>query len=672
MPTTIEQRIGKLREELHRHNHLYYVEATPLISDLEYDKLMHELIDLETEHPELVTPDSPSQRIGGQPIEGFKTVEHAAPMMSIDNTYDEAEVRRFDERVRKGVGGENVEYVLEPKVDGVAVSLRYEKGMLVLAATRGDGRRGDDITANARTIRNIPLRLHADGEVPAVLEVRGEIYMPNAEFQRLNKQREAEGEAVFANPRNATAGTLKQLDSRNVAQRKLRFVAHGLGQVEPLPVESYWTWLTFLKKWGLPAGEQTSHAKNADEVIQRIEAFAKLRGGLAYQTDGMVIKVDSFVQRRTLGATSKAPRWVIAYKYPAEQMQTKLKEVTWQVGKGATLTPVAELEPVFLAGTTVKRASLHNIEQIQRLDVHIGDTIVVEKAGEIIPYVSQVIVGKRPKDAKKVEPPTVCPACGSPVEREGDTPYIRCTGAECVDQLKRKLGWFAGRNQMDIENLGPAIIDQLVDAGIVKTFAELYRLKKDDLLELERMGDKSAQNIVDAIQGSRERGLDRLLAGLGIRHVGNRVAHVLAEHFGSLDAIAGATAEQLSAVNEIGDVIAGSVHEFFHNPLGQKTIADLKAEGLDPKMEKRQAAPGELPLAGQTVVVTGSHPDVTRPQIEQFVQKLGGKASGSVSKKTSLVVYGDEAGSKLSKAEGLGVKTMTIAEFLAQHGYSAG
>jgi DNA ligase (NAD+) len=662
-----KHRVDQLREELDRHNYLYHVEAKPTISDQQYDRLMRELTELEVAHPEFASPDSPTQRVGGQPIESFQTVEHAVPMRSIDNTYDEAEVRAFDERVRKNLGGEQPSYVIEPKVDGVSGSLRYEDGLFTLAATRGDGRRGDDITAQARTIQSIPLRLPGDGDIPRILEIRGEIYMPNDVFQRLNADREAAGEEVYKNPRNLTTGTLKQLDPKITASRKLRFVSHGLGQVEPPATDSYWAWIQLLKRWHLPVADYTQQAKDIDAVLKIIEAFADLRGKLPYQTDGMVVKVDSFAQRERLGATTKAPRWVIAYKYQAEQMQTVLKEVDWQVGKGGNLTPVARLEPVFLAGTTVSNATLHNIDQIRRLDIHYGDTIVVEKAGEVIPYVSQVITEKRPKHAKPVEPPTKCPSCGSKVEKEDDTPYIRCVNPECPAQFRERLKWFCGRGQMDIENVGEALVDQLIAAGLVKTFADLYRLKKEQLIELERMGEKSAQNVIDSIEGSRKQGLDRLLAGLGIRHVGNRVAYVLASHFGSLDALAAATTEQLAQVHEIGDVIAASVHDFFHNAAGKRTIHELQEVGLDPKMEKPpQAAAAELPLSGKTIVVTGSLEKFTRPEIEEMIVKLGGRASGSVSKKTSFLVAGTDAGSKLDKAKSLGVEVLTEDEFLTR------
>jgi DNA ligase (NAD+) len=661
-----KERIDQLRRQIEHHNELYYIKAKPEISDQEYDRLMAELIALEEANPQLKSPDSPSQRVGGRPIEGFATVTHAVPMMSIDNTYDEPAVREFDQRLRKALTGEEVQYVLEPKVDGIAASLRYEKGVLTQAATRGDGRRGDDITANSRTIRAIPLRLRGKG-VPEILEVRGEIFMPSASFQKMNQELEAAGEEPLKNPRNATAGTLKNLDPKIVAKRKLDFVAHGLGEVSALPTDSYWDWLSQIRSWGLPASDHAVRAKTIDEAIQAIDAFAKQRGRLPYQTDGMVVKVDSLAQRQRLGATSKSPRWVIAFKYPAEQMQTKLLAVTWQVGKGGTLTPVAELEPVFIAGTTVKRATLHNIEQIQRLDIRVGDTIVVEKAGEVIPYVVQAVPELRPANAKPLQPPRACPSCGQPAQKEEGTPYIRCDNPECPAQFKERLRWFCGRNQMDIEEVGEKLIDQLVDGGLVRGLADLYRLTAQQVAGLERMGEKSAQKVVEAIAGSRQAGLDRLLAGLGIRHVGNRVAHVLASQFGGLEALAGATAEQLSGVNEIGPVIAQSVYDYCRSESGRRTIADLRSVGVDPKMEKPAAA-AALPLAGKTVVVTGTMEKYDRTEMEALIVKLGGKAAGSVSKKTSFVVAGESAGSKLAKAKELGVEVLTEVEFLARVG----
>jgi DNA ligase (NAD+) len=678
MPHTqaIAQRVAKLRTELNRHSYLYYVLARPEISDREFDRIMQELIDLETAHPELRTEDSPTQRVGGEPQSELKPVQHAVPMMSIDNTYSADEVRAFDERVRKALGGEPLRYVLEPKIDGASINLRYEDGQLVLAATRGRGNVGDDITANAKTIRTIPLRLHKDGAkspIPKIVEVRGEIYMDNDDFQRVNKEIAATGEEPYANPRNLTAGTLRRLDSRIVATRRLKFLAHGFGQIDPLPVKLYWDWVQLLPHWGLPVPQHVTLAENVDEALKVLQKFEEVRATLPYMTDGMVMKVDSLAQREKLGATSKAPRWVIAYKYETEQQPTVLKDVRWQVGKGGNLTPVADLEPVFIAGVTVTHATLHNIEQIERLDLHIGDTVVVERRGEVIPYVDQAIAAKRPKGAKKITAPTRCPSCGSKTEREkddkgNDTPYIQCVNPECPAQIKERLRWFCGRTQMDIEHLGDKLVDQLVDKGILKTFADIYRLTLAQLTSLERMGEKSAQNVIDAIEASRQRGLDRLLAGLGIRHIGNRVAHVLASNFGSLDALSKASVEDLTAVNEIGPAIADSAHDFFHNKAGQHVVAELKKVGIDPKMEVKKADTSQLPLSGQTIVVTGTLKTLGRNEIEELITSLGGKASGSVSKKTSFVIAGESAGSKLDKAKELGVAVLSEEQFLKKIG----
>lgn len=726
MASSVEQRIEQLRAELHRHNHLYYVEARPVISDREYDRLMQELIELERANPHLITPDSPTQRVGESPLNELASVRHAVPMMSIDNTYSEEEVRAFDQRVRDRLDGQEPTYVLEPKIDGASVSLRYEEGRLVLAATRGRGNVGDDITANARTIRSIPLRLHPDGApIPPVLEVRGEIYMDNEDFQRVNKEIAESGEEPYANPRNLTSGTIRRLDPRIVAKRRLRFLAHGLGQVEPLPVQSYWDWLELLRGWGLPLPKEIYRAQNVDEAIKYIHEFEKVRPTLPYMTDGIVIKVDSFPQRDTLGATSKAPRWVIAYKYETEQQPTILRDCEWQVGKGGSLTPVGRLEPVFISGVTVSNVTLHNVDQIRKLDLHLGDTVIIERAGEVIPYVVQAVKEKRPAGAKPVPVPTDCPVCATKLEWEAypeDIVAYRCLNQECADyyvrkrvkknrfpeacpvcngkvekleqgidlycvnpacpaQLKERLRWYCGRSQMDIEGVGDKLVDQLVDRGMVHTFADLYKLKAEDLAvlssEIEQgdktvtrtVGEKVAQKVVANIDRSRGQPLERLLAGLGIRHVGNRVAHVLATNFGSLDAIAAASEEELAAVNEIGEVIADSVHDFFHNDAGQNAVAALKAVGIDPKQEVRRAEDtAGLPLAGKTVVVTGTLQKMTRDEIEGLIVKLGGKASGSVSKKTSFVVAGESAGSKLDKAQQLGVEVIDEETFLKRVG----
>jgi DNA ligase (NAD+) len=676
--TSPAQRLAALREQIRFHDWKYYQESRPSISDREYDRLLQELLDLERQHPDLVTPDSPSQRVGGDVLTEFKPVRHAVPMMSIDNTYSEAEIRAFDQRVCKLLGGEQPAYVLEPKIDGTSISLRYEDGRLVLGATRGRGNVGDDVTVNARTIKSIPLRLRDDATTPPppILEVRGEVYMDNEDFQRLNKEVEAEGEEPYANARNFTSGTLRRLDSKIVAKRRLKFLAHGLGQVEPLPAETYWEWARLLRDWGIPLPTEIWRVENIDAAIVRIQEFEKLRPKLPFMTDGMVVKVDSFAHRDRLGSTSKSPRWVVAYKYETEQQPTVLKDVRWQVGKGGNLTPVGVLEPVFIGGVTVTNVTLHNIDQIKRLDLHLGDTVVVERAGEVIPYVVEAIVEKRPQRAPPIEPPTHCPSCAAKVEREADTPYIRCVNPACPAQRKERLRWYCHRGQMDIEGLGDALIDQLVERGLVSEFADLYKLKTEAIADLSSeveqngklvkrtVGEKVAKKVIDNIEKSRQQPLERLLAGLGVRHVGSRVAHLLATHFGSLDALAAATQDQLSEVNEIGPVIADSVHDFFSSDSGQKTIAHLHAVGIDPQQEVAQPeAVADLPLTGKTIVVTGTLKNYSRDEIQALIQKHGGRAASSVSKKTDFVLAGDEAGSKLEKAKQLGIKILTEDDF---------
>ena len=673
------KRIADLREEIRGHDYRYYVLDRPTISDREYDRLLQELIELERQRPELVTPDSPTQRVGGDVQTELKSVRHAVPMMSIDNTYSEEEIRAFDERLRKLLAGEQPAYVLEPKIDGTSINLRYEQGRLVLAATRGRGNVGDDVTINARTIKAIPLTLDqrdAKTPPPPILEVRGEVYMDNEDFQRVNKEIVEDGEEPYANPRNLTSGTLRRLDPKIVARRRLRFLSHGAGQVEPMPTASYWELTRLFKEWGLPVPSEVSRAKDIDEVIHRLHEFEQIRPKLPYMTDGMVVKVDAFAQRDRLGATSKAPRWVVAYKYETEQQPTVLKNVRWQVGKGGNLTPVGELEPVFIGGVTVTNVTLHNIEQIQRLDLHLGDTVIIERAGEVIPYVVEADPEKRPRGAKPVVPPRKCPSCGAEVEKEADTPYIRCLNPACPAQFKERLRWFCGRGQMDIEGLGDVLVDQLVEKGLVRGFADLYQLKPEQIATLtseveqsgktvkRTVGEKVAAKVVQNIERSRNQPLDRLLAGLGIRHVGNRVAHILAANFGSLDALRKASQEELSKVNEIGPVIAASVHDFFASPSGKTAIATLQAVGIDPQMKViKPEDVAKLPLAGKTIVVTGTLKNYERKQIEELIVKNGGKAAGSVSKKTDYLLAGAEAGSKLDKARQLGVKIIDEEAF---------
>jgi DNA ligase (NAD+) len=718
------KRAAFLQRELTRHERLYYIDARPEISDREYDKLMEELTALETAHPELRTEDSPTQRVGGDVQSELKSVVHAVPMMSLENTYSEAEVRAFDERLRKAIGEQTPAYVLEPKIDGLSVNLRYEKGRLVLAATRGRGNTGDDITINARTIRSIPLSLtETKTPIPAVLEVRGEVYMDNADFQKFNLELTEAGDEPYANPRNLAAGTLRRLDPKLVAKRKLRFLAHGLGQVEPMPAEGYWEWTQILRGWGLPLPTHVERAADIDEVIRQIHLFETVRPKLPYMTDGMVIKIDSFAQRDKLGTNSKAPRWAIAFKYETEQQPTVLEAVRWQVGKGGKLTPVGDLTPVFVGGVTVTHVTLHNADQIARLGLHLGDTVVIERAGEVIPYVVEAQPEHRPKGAKIVKPPKACPVCSTAVALEAyteGTAAYRCVNADCEEfferhkvkqaklpkecpvcgkkvevldagidlycpnpvcpaQVKERIRWYCGRSQMDIEGIGDKLVEQLVDQELVATFADLYRLTIDQLAELtsevvneggttvRTVGEKTAAKVVANIEASKKRPLERLLAGLGMHHVGTRVAHVLAEAFGSAAAIAAATPDELAATHEIGDVIAESVHEFLSNPAGKAVIADLKKVGVDPQQEVKEK-PADLPLTGLSVVITGTLPTLDRAAAEALVVENGGKASGSVSKKTAFVVAGESAGSKLDKAKALGIPVLNEAEFLERVG----
>jgi DNA ligase (NAD+) len=668
----VEREIARLRAEIHRHNRLYYVEAAPEISDREFDQLLKRLEELEAAHPELITPDSPTQRVGGEPLEGFKSVTHAVPMLSIDNTYNYDELREWDARVRKGLSAdEPVRYVVELKVDGVAVSLRYEDGTFTLGATRGDGERGDDITANLRTVREIPLVL--EGDPPSLLEVRGEVFMTNKELVRLNELRRAADETPFANPRNATAGSLKLLDPKLCGQRRLRFVSHGLGESKGVESRSYYELVQKMKGWGIPVSPHTQVFDSIDGVIEYAHAWESRRNTLDFQTDGLVVKVDDLNQRRRLGARSKSPRWVIAFKYEAEQAVTKIVGITVQVGKTGKLTPVADLTPVPLAGTTVKRASLHNADEILRKDVRIGDTVVIQKAGEIIPQVVRVEAGARDGTERPFDFPTVCPSCGADVVREPGEVDFHCTNppSRCPEQLKEWVRWYAHRDAMDIDGLGTKLIDQLVDRGLVKGLADLYRLDETTLADLERMGKKSANNLVNAIEASKHRTLDRLITGLTIRHVGVRSAEILAERFGTLDALRSATLDQLMSVPEVGPVVSASVHQFFQDPENQRLLDDFQSVGVEPEpFRSAVAADGDLPFAGKTFVLTGTLPTRSRPEAEALIKKLGGKVTGSVSKSTSYVLAGADPGSKLEKARQLNIPIIDEAQFeeMAQTG----
>ena len=759
------ERIESIRREIRRHDRLYYVEAAPEISDRQYDELMDELKALEAAHPELIAPDSPTQRVGGEPIEGFAKVAHDVPMLSIDNTYSLEELREYDQRVAKGLPGQEYVYTVEPKIDGVAASIRYENGLLARAVTRGDGRTGDDVTVNARTIKSIPLSLVGEG-APAVLEVRGEIYWPREEFARFNAARAEAGEETFANPRNGAAGTLKQLDPKAVAERNLAFVAHGFGAVEPTPEGPASEMMAAMGRWGVPVNSHARTCRSVEEIHAVIDEWATRRYDLPYEMDGMVVKVDSLAHRAALGATSRYPRWCIAYKYAAERAETVLREVSFQVGRLGTITPVAHFDPVQLAGTTVANASLHNFDQIDRLDVRVGDAILVEKAGEIIPQVVQVVTARRPKDARPIRPPAACPACEGQTARDEGGVYLRCINPECPAQLKERLRFFAGRDQMNIESLGDAVVDRLVEAGLIRHFADLHRLTIDDLVGLEmsrypnpkspkkeivqRLMHKSAEKIVSEISKSKAMGLARLLAGLGIPLVGNSVADMLAAKFGSIDSLICAanrrdylapvpevgpkTAEalrtyfaskegqaavakiqsqrksewaedlarelrvwggmkginrvvanlvnefkdietlarlapemdEIAAIPGIGSEVAASLRKFLVGDVGLRIIRDLKAAGVDmtAKGPGAEAEGGDKPLAGKTVVVTGTLQGYSRSEVQAAIKIAGGNPTSSVTGKTDFLVTGDSPGAKkVDDARKHGVEIIGEAEF---------
>ena len=669
----ITRRAEELRRIISLHNYKYYVEANPEITDHEYDLLMEDLLDIEKERPELVTPDSPTQRVGSPPVEGFSTARHEVRMMSIDNTYSAGELRGFDERVRKLLPGEPVRYVVEPKVDGAAVTLLYERGTLVLGATRGDGTTGEVITENIRTIRDIPLRLRAEGP-PEVFEARGEVYMPFDAFRKVNEDREESGEQRFANPRNATAGSLKLLDSRVAARRGLRFFAYGVGRLEGVEFDTQSQILASLDAFGFAGAPGRAAFESIDQVIEFADAWEKRRGELNFAVDGLVVKVDSLDQHRRLGATSKAPRYMIAYKFAPEEATTTVLDIETQVGMTGALTPVARLEPVELAGSVVRNASLHNFDEVARKDIRVGDRVVIEKAGEIIPQVVRVVPGHRPERSKPVEPPTECPACGGRVERDmlpparkGEPPrpgkFLRCVRPDCPAQLKQRVLHFASRHALDVEGLGPALVDQLVERGLIADYADLFALTHDQLADLDRMGPKSADNLLAALRRSAGSEFSRVLVGLGVRNVGVQAAFVLARRFGDVDGLMTAPPEEIEAIDEIGPIIARSVVNFFHDQRARRIIEKLRSHGVN--MTQSDASPMESALRGKSVVVTGTLQGYTRNEIQELIRSLGGRASTSVSKKTDYVVVGESPGSKADKARRLGVTILTEEEFNA-------
>ena len=673
------KRHAELSAEIRKHDHAYHVEAKPTISDFDYDKLYRELLDLETEFPDLATLDSPSQRVGGEPLKEFQQVKHSLPMLSLDNTYSQDELRAFVTRLQKLLPDEPLEFVVEPKVDGVAVSLRYERGSFTLGATRGDGTMGDDITANLRTVRSLPLKLHSKKAPPTTLEVRGEVFMSRAGFEQLNKERAAAGEELYANARNTTAGSLKQLDPGVVAKRPLDVVIYGTGQVEaegssaPDKHDATLEWLSTL---GFRTAERTWVCKSADELVAAVDELDGLREKFGYETDGAVIKLNDFAQRERAGFTSKAPRWAMAYKYAAEQAQTRLNAITIQVGRTGQLTPVAELEPVLLAGSTISRATLHNEEDMRRKDIRVGDMVVIEKAGEVIPAVVGVVQEKRTGKEQKYRFPKTCPECGSKVTKtigdegeesdgsDSENVAWRCPNPDCPAQVRGRIEHWCSRGAMDIQGGGEVLVTQLVKAGLVLDVADLYKLSLAEVAALERMGEKSAQNFLEGLEASRKQDLWRLIFGLGILHVGAGVAKALGRAFPSLDEIRTASAEQLAAVEDVGPVIAGSVFRWMNDNRNKELIERLRKAELNFQsgLFNPNAAAG--PLSGKVLVLTGTLPTLKRSEAAAKIEAAGGKVSGSVSKKTDYVVAGEEAGSKLEKANKLGVTVIDEAGLL--------
>lgn len=654
----------KLRREIRHNEYLYYVLDAPEITDAEYDRMMVRLRELEARYPDSIPADSPTQRVGGRASSQFTEVRHLEPLLSLGNVFSAEELRAFDERVRSGLpAGSKVEYVMEPKIDGLACSLIYENGKLVRAATRGDGVVGENVTANVRTIRSIPLTLKVpEGEaVPELLDVRGEVYMPRQAFMRLNEQRAERGESEFANPRNAAAGSLRQLDPQVTASRSLSFFAYYLvGEgAQPKHSES----LALLARYGFKVSENYKIVENIDEAIKYIGDFNELRQGLSYDTDGAVIKVNDVYQQRILGATGKDPRWATAYKYPPEQAETTLEDIDWRVGRTGVLTPTAVLTPVKLSGSVISRATLHNEDFIRAKDIRIGDRVIINKAGEIIPEVLRVVVEKRTGDEKEVEIPSVCPECGWRVERQGEEAAIRCTNPHCPALGREGLIHFVSRDAMNIDGCGPSVINALLDAGLVRDAADLYSLRKDDLLKLERMGEKSADNLLAALDESKKNELDKLLFALGIRHVGAKVARILATEFGSMEKLQQAQPEELAQIRDIGDKIAESAVTWLNVPANIYLVERLAAAGLTMTFTP-PASQEDNPFFGKTLVFTGTMPTLGRAEAKTMAQDVGAKVSGSVSKKTDYVIAGAEAGSKLEKAQQLGVTVIDEAEFL--------
>ena len=662
MNTTIQQRIEQLKEQLNRWSHEYYVEDKPTATDAEYDKAYHELLALEKEHPEFVTADSPTKRVGGEVLEQFQKVTHTNPMLSLSNAFSKEDLEEFDARLRK-LTNRAIEYVCELKIDGLSIALTYQNGQLQLGATRGDGTTGEDVTGNVRTIKSVPLSL----KEPWNIEVRGECYMPKKSFVALNESREEEGLEVFANPRNAAAGSLRQLDPKIAAKRNLSVFLYSSPSVEELDVSTQEELLEKMAEIGFVTNPERLKCQTIDEVWNYIETIGAKRQELPYEIDGMVIKVNDFATQEEIGYTVKAPRWAIAYKFPAEEAQTVVRDVEWTVGRTGVVTPTAVMDPVQLAGTTVRRASLHNIDLMKERDIRLEDTVVIHKAGDIIPEVTRVIFEKRPATSQPYEFPTTCPVCHEKLEHLEDEVAIRCLNPKCPAQLTEGMSHFVSRNAMNMSGIGPSIIKQLFEEGLVLDVADLYKLTLDHLLALDKIQQKSAENILEAIENSKANSLERLLTGLGIRHVGTKAAKELAQHFGNMKALQEASIEQLLEIDGLGDIIAYSVKTYFEQPSVQELIQELQDHGVNMsylgKTKADSEASGHI-LSGKTVVLTGTLEQLTRQDAKEKLESLGAKVTGSVSKKTDVVIAGHSAGSKLDKANALGIEVWSEQQFL--------